>query len=299
MKFDVVGMGIATLDLNAKVPRVPGQDETVLMKEYAKLRGGPVATALVTLQKLGATTAYMGKLGQDEYGEFIREGFKEEGVNVDYLKLVAGEKTPFSFILVDATGKRSIIFNPGCSLDVDVEYLNENILKSAKIFHIDIYTRAIERACNLLKNSKTKISIDAGILFEGLEELLEFCDFLILPQEAVRNLTGEKDLLSAARNLIRTKNIELVVITCGAEGSLGITPNEVISKPSFKVKTVDTTGAGDVFHGAFLYGLIKGFSLEKNLEFSNAVAALKCTKPTGWESIPRLPEVEELMSKLT
>lgn len=234
MGFDVVGIGIATVDLNATVSEVPRPDQTVLMLDYRKLRGGPVATALITLQRLGATTAYLGQLGDDEFGRFILAGFKKEGVNVDSLKLVPGESSPFSFILVNGSGKRSIVFNPGCCMDVSSDYVNEAVIKSAKILHIDIGTEAAFAACELLQGTSTKISIDAGGKFPGIEDLLDFAQILILPQEVAQDLGQEQDLTKAGQKLLQEKKkLELVVITRGAEGSIGITRETVISKPAF------------------------------------------------------------------
>lgn len=295
MKFDVVGTGLVTVDLNAKVWKVPGLDQLVLMQSYRQLRGGPVATALVTLQRLGVSTAYMGELGDDDYGRFIVRGFQEEGVNVENLRITPGKTTPFSFILVDNAGRRSIIFNPGCYLEASAECINRDILKAARIFHTDAGSDAAYEACKLLKETSTKISIDAGIGFQKLERLMQFCDVLILPRGVAREVSGQKDLEMAGKKLLKKYDLELVAITSGDKGSMGITKEEIISQPAFKVDVVDTTGAGDVFNGAFLYTILQKWDLERSLKFANAVAALKCTHQTGWQGIPTLSEVKNFL----
>ena len=293
---DVVGVGIACVDLNATVTSIPKIDENVMVLDYRKQLGGTVSTALATLQRLGLSTMYMGMLGADEHGKSALEGMAAEGIDVGSVRLAEGENSPFSLVMVDSmTGKRSIAFYPGCSFTVPADCIDPEAVKSARLLHVDIYTPAVVAACDAAKEAGVTISVEANVLYPGLEELLSTGDIFITSQKVFRELVGEDDPVAAGKKAREEYNLDHTVVTCGAEGSVAVGPDETVTSPGFKVNVIDTTGAGDVFHGAYLYGHLMGWRFIRTLCFANAAAALMCTGQSGWSDIPTLQQVKRFL----
>ena len=296
MTFDVVGVGIACSDLNATVTSVPKLDENVLMLDYRRQSGGTVSTALATLQRLGMNTKYMGMLGDDEWGRFTREGLKAEGIDISALRMLKGESSPWSFVMVDnLTGKRSIAFYPGCVFKTPADCIDPDAIKSARLLHVDVYTPAVLAACEVAKAASIPVSVDTNAMYPGLDEVLSLSNIFITSRDVISGLAHEEEPVGAARKVMAEYNLDLVVNTLGAEGSIAVTASETASAPGFKVEVVDTTGAGDVFHGAYLYGHLKGWALERTLRFANAAGAMMCTTQNGWAGIPTLKQVEDFL----
>lgn len=294
--FDVVGVGIACLDHNATVTKIPGLDENVMVLDYRKQMGGTVSTALTTIQRLGLTTKYMGMLGDDENGKFVLESLRAEGIDVDSVRVAEGEDTPFSFVLVDSmTGKRSIAFYPGCSFTVPADCIDTDAIESARLLHVDIYTPAVVAACDAARAAGVTISIEANVLYPGLDDLLHGGDIFITSREVFRELVGEDDPVAAGKKAREEYNLDHTVVTLGPEGSVAVGEHEIVTAPGFEVDAVDTTGAGDVFHGAYLYGHMMGWRYIRTLRFANAAAAMMCTGQSGWSDIPTLAEVEQFL----
>lgn len=294
--FDVAGVGIACLDHNATVTSIPKLDENVMALDYRKQMGGTVSTALAALQRLGLKTKYLGMLGDDENGKFILDGLRDEGIDVSSVHMAEGESSPFSFVLVDSmTGKRSIAYYPGCSFTVPADCIDADAIRSARLLHVDIYTPAVVAACKAAREAGVTISVEANIAYPGLEELLGGGDIFITSREIFGELAGEGDPVAAGKKTREQYNLDHVVVTLGAEGSVAVSSDEIVSSPGFEVKAVDTTGAGDVFHGAYLYGYLMGWRYIRSLRFANAAAAIMCTGQDGWADIPTLDKVEEFL----
>ncbi len=298
--FDVIGVGIACVDLNVTVTSIPRIDENVLITDYRKQMGGTVSTALATFQRLGMRAKYLGMLGNDEYGKFILDSMRAEGIDVSSVRLVEGESSPFSFVMVDSmTSRRSIAHFPGCEFTVPADCIEPDVIKSARLLHVDIYTPAVVAACEIARDAGVPISVEANVPFPGLEELLYGGNIFITSREIFGQLVGEDDPVSAGKTAREEYHLDFAVVTCAAEGSIAIGPNEIVASPGFQVGVVDTTGAGDVFHGAYLYGYLMGWDFKKTLRFANAAAALMCTGQNGWADIPTLRQVEDFLGTQT
>jgi len=296
MAIDVVGVGVAVIDLKATVSSIPKEEEAVLVYDYHKHHGGPVANALVELQRLGMKTKYMGVLGNDEYGRLIAEGMRAEGIDTTSLRLAEGESSAFSIVLVDAhTKKRAIAFNPGCALTVPADCIDSEAIKSAKLLHVDIYTPAVRAACQVAKREGIPISVDADALFPGLEELLGMANIFIPSSGIASQLVGEEDPVTAAERMLKQFKLDVAGITCGKDGSVVATPKETVSVQGFQIDAADTTGAGGVYKGAFLYGYLKGWPIRRAARFANAAAALMCSGMNGWADIPTLSQIESFL----
>jgi sugar/nucleoside kinase (ribokinase family) len=239
---------------------------------------------------------YMGMLGDDEYGRVIIEGMRQAGIDTSALRMEKSESSPFSFVLVDSkTGGRSIVHYPGCRFRVPADCVAHDSVRAARLVHVDMAAPAVFAACETATKAGVPISVDANLLFPHLEELLETADIFIPAQRLARELSGEQNVRNAGEKLMAKYGLKLVVITCGEEGSAAVTENEYVRAPGFSIDVVDTTGAGDVFHGACLYAYLKQFPLKYTLAFANAAAALMCTSREGWTGIPTRSEIEEFL----
>jgi sulfofructose kinase len=241
-------------------------------------------------------TKYMGVLGDDENGRFTLEGMRAEGIDISSVRLVKGENSPFSFVMVDSmTGRRSIAYFPGCSFTVPAAYIEPEAIQSAGLLHVDISTPAVFAACKAAKEAGVPISVEANAPYPGLEELLSSGNIFISSREIMNQVSDEHDPVEAGKKVMTEYNLDFVVVTCGADGSIAVTPEEVVKSKGFRVSVVDTTGAGDVFHGAYLYGHLMRWGFDKTLRFANAAAAIMCTGQKGWADIPTLKQVEDFL----
>ena len=290
--MDVVGLGYCSLDYLGIVPGRPEFDvDTVSLSDFAKSGGGPVSTALVALARLGARTGYIGVLGEDEGGAFLEGEFEREGVDLSRLRVQAGARSQICIVLVEAgTGRRSILCHRARG-ELVLDEADRAYISSARYLHLDGHLMDVAiTAARWARADRVKVSFDANRPRPGLEELLPLVDVLIASERFPLAYTGQSDQMQAGHSLLEM-GPEVVVITLGAEGCLCLWQDQVIHVPGFRVDVVDTTGAGDAFHGAFLYGLIQGWELERTAVFANAVAAMNCTQLSGRAGLPGPSEV--------
>jgi len=213
------------------------------------------------------------------------------------VRLVEGEKSPFSFVMVDSqTGRRSIAFYPGCAFTVPAEVIDPHVIQSAKLLHVDISTPAVFAACEAARDAGVPVSLDANALYPGLEELLHLTNIFITAQEITCGLSEKQDPVESGKHILEEYHLDLVVVTLGPGGSIAVTQNDVATAPGFSVEVVDTTGAGDVYHGAYLFGYLQGWPIERTLRFANAAGAIMCTTQAGWAGIPTREAIEKLMN---
>jgi ribokinase len=307
IKFDCIGFGMNAMDYLSILGPYPNLDEKVEVIESSIQGGGPVPTAMVTLAKLGAKVAYIGKIGDDPEGKFVKTELEKEGVNTDYLIIDKESQTARAFIWVDKkTGKRTVALDKTQLNDTKISELKFLNSVSTGFLHID--ARELEVNIFLAKWAKklgAKASLDVGSLRSGVESVFSFVDHLIVSKRFACGITKLSDPFSACRELMKIRRIhgkgfETVVITIGEDGCICGSPrgfstsgneDRIFHSPGFPVKVVDTTGAGDVFHGAFIYGLLKKWDLKKTAQFANACASMKCRKLGGRAGIPNFDEV--------
>jgi len=292
-----IGVGICALDYTFAVDKYPRLDEKIDATGFSRQGGGPVPTALCTLAKFGIKSAFIGKCGRDHEGSLIRDELKRFGVNTRHLIFDTDSRTPRAFIVVDKqTGKRTVILDRTESSALSPDELDANFLRKAKYLLIDgREPEASITAAVIAKKAGAEVVIDAGSPRKNIADLLAHVDHLVASNRFSLDFTQEVDPGKAALQLARM-GFKTVVITSGHQGCVGATPDgELYQQEAFKVDVVDTTGAGDVFHGAYIYGLAQGWELPKILKFASAAAALKCTRLGGRRGIPELDEVNALM----
>ena len=291
--FDVLGLGCACLDFLGIVPKMPGLDDEISMISSSQQGGGEVATALVALSKLGASTAYLGKVGDDPAGMMIRQELNQYGVDTRYIQIDPKATSITSMVIIDETsGKRTILAGAHDQCELESSEIPKAPFNTIRYLHLDGSSRpAALLAAAMAQKTKVKVVMDADVLAfdKDIDYLLKMTDILIASEGFARLYTG----LSKPEEMIERLCVfdaEIVAITLGEKGSICFTDDRMIYTPAFPVDVIDTTGAGDVFHGAFIYGLLKDWAVEKTAEFASAVAAMKCTRLGGRLGIPGLDE---------
>jgi len=292
--FDCLGFGICALDYLSILDHYLGLDEKVDVLASSVQGGGPVPTAMATMAKLGAEVAFVGKIGDDYEGMIICRELEKFGVDVDYLLIDEKVKSLKAFIWVDKnSGKRTVALDKTGMTPVKPKEIS--YLKGVYFEYLHLDGRDIEASIFLAKKAKkdgSEVILDLGSLRENIEELFPLADYLVASRKFAYDYTHLEDLSQACLELKKT-GFKCVVVTLSEKGCLWINEDKVNYFPGFKIEVVDTTGAGDVFHGAFIFGLWKKWKMGEIIEFASACAALKCRKLGGREGIPTLKEVQD------
>ena len=294
---DVIGLGYCSFDYLAVVPQRPDFDtDTMTLADFKTDGGGPVSTALVTLARLGARTAYIGDLGDDAHGQALAAMFAAEGVDCSRLRWAAGCRSQVCIVLVEQrTGRRSILCRRPNYLSHDLDDADLECIASARALHLDgHHMYAATRAAQFAHSRGILVSLDANHPREGLGRLLPHVDLLIASGTFPSAFTGVKDASEAAE-ILRRIGPRIVVVTQSERGCIWVSDEGRGASPGFPVKAVDTTGAGDSFHGAFLFGHLRGWPLAQTAEFANAVAAINCATLGGRTGIPTLPQTIQFL----
>lgn len=295
--LDVVGLGYCAWDYVGIVDHIPEFDApTVSLADLASSGGGPVSTALVALARLGAQSGYLGVIGDDQPGLSIKQAFEEEGVDVSHLRVQPRARSAVCIVLVHAqTGQRSILCYRGTFKEVQLQQADRPYITAARFLHLDgHHMSAAITAAQWMREAGGTVVLDANRPRPRLDELLPWVDVLITNASFPPAYTGQQDIGDAARELMHT-GARLVVTTLGEKGCICFSGSESLHVPGFAVKIIDSTGAGDAFHGAFIYGLLRGWSLLRTATFANAVAALNCMALGGRAGLPRLGDVEAFL----
>lgn len=299
MTPDVVGLGYCVYDILAIVPGSPDFDN-VAMTPLADLvydGGGQVGTSLTALARLGARTGYVGLLGNDREGRWLRDLFAKEGVDTARLRLRDDAGTNVCLVLVDgATAQRAILCHRRVRpADLTLDESDQETIQAAQVLHLDgQFMPAAIQAAKWAKEAGVKVCYDGNHPRAGLDVLLPLVDWLVVAEPFPRAYTGLPDLKQAADSLL-AMGTDVLVVTEGERGCQVWTLDDRFHVPGFPVQPVDTTGAGDAFHGGFIYGMLQGWDLRRVTTFANAVAAINCQTLGGRRGLPALDEVEELI----
>lgn len=296
----VAGVGACVADMLYTLTSFPTEDTKLRAEDSKMAGGGPVATGLVAVSKLGVNAAYLGVLSEDASGVFLKEDFEKYGVNTQAIVKYKGDYRSFtSSIWLNRTeGTRTCVFDRG---NLPPYALNEEgaaILCQAKLLMVDgNELQAAIDASEYIHAYGGKVLYDAGGRYEGVERLLPKADILIPSAEFALGVTGEKDIAAAAVKLYETYQPEVVVITDGKNGGVLYQGESVEHYDAFKVDAVDSNGAGDVFHGAFAAAVVKGYSYRDCCTFASAVSAVKCTGFGARESAPDMNRLEAFLQE--
>jgi|WetSurMetagenome_2_1015567.scaffolds.fasta_scaffold11023_3 sulfofructose kinase len=297
-RFDVVGIGYTALDYLGIVPHLPVENTKLEVRDFTIQGGGPTATAMVTMRRLGLGAAYVGKVGDDSFGSRMLEELRRENVDVSSVVVERGTTSQYAFIMVDArTAARTILWTRGSVSRLKAHEVNLDLVRSARgLFIDDLEPEAALVAAKAARDAKIPVLIDAGSLREGVRELLPLCDYIIASELFAEQISGGKSLREALETLSAFGS-KASVVTLGERGCAFLSGAEVVEVPGFAVRAVDTTGAGDVFHGAYLFAVLEGLDTMQACTFANASAALKCRRLGGRTGIPTLSEALAFLSR--
>jgi sugar/nucleoside kinase (ribokinase family) len=298
-EFDAIGFGLNAVDHLIVVPEYPAFDTKVRFTEYEKSAGGQTASAMVSLQRLGLQTAYAGRFGSDEDGRFGLRAIEYEGVNLDYAEVIDGADNQIAFIMIDSrSGERTIVWDRDERLSYRADEAPIELATRGRVLHIDAHDPP---ACAVMARAAREVggivTSDIDNIYEGLPELLPLIDVLITCAELPHRLTGISDERAALVEIKARYGCAIVGTTLGARGARIYCKGEFIESPALDVPggCRDTTGAGDAFHGGFIYGMLNGEDLEKCMRFGNAVAALKCRSLGARAALPTVDELKEFL----
>lgn len=292
--FDVVGFGGNAIDHLIVIPGRPEFGEKVKFVRYSLQGGGRTATAMVTVARLGGRARYIGGVGDDEEGGRVLDGLREEGVDVAGVRVRTGEMTQRAFVLVDeVTGERTIVWGRGPGIPFAPEEVDAALVRTGRLFYTDAQDPlSAAVAARAAKQGGQPVVADLEDVRPGCEAFLPMIDVLIAGARFPELATGRGRLAESLPRLEGMTAGALIIVTLGPEGAIAWIDGRVERFPGYIVGPVDTTGAGDVFHGAFVIAHLAGRDVVDALDFSNAAAAMKCRFLGGRDGIPR--SVEEV-----
>ena len=315
---DVISMGELLVDFTMNGKSDQGNNI------FEACPGGAPCNVLAMLSKLGKKTSFLGKVGNDMFGNMLKGTLIDADIDTSNLYMDDNTNTTLAFVTTLDDGDREFSFyrNPGADMMLTEEEVSEEYLKGAKIFHFGTLSmthedvrKATKKALDIAKENELLISFDPNLrplLWDSLENAKEqmrygfkYCDVLKISDNEIQFVTGIEDYDKGIQALIDEFQIPLILLTCGKDGSRAYYKGKKVKQPGFTVKTIETTGAGDTFMGASLAYIldhdIKNLSednLKEMLEYANAAAAIVTTRKGAIKSMPDAVEIEALINSV-
>lgn len=299
-KMKILCIGHAAYDITIPVDGFPKENTKNRVSNRVECGGGPASNAAYLLAKWGIETYFAGVVGKDLYGDRIKEELSSVGVNIKYLEQNSDYETTSSFILANSdNGSRTIFTYRPSSIhmnDINIDFEPDIIL-------LDGQEPKISEDL-IFKYSNAISVIDAGRPKEEIIKLAGLVNYLICSKEFAETVSGKKvdynnlSTVADIYNTLKEKFNNNIIITLEDRGCVYQDGNIIKVMPSIKVKAVDSTGAGDIFHGAFVYGIANNFELEKTIKYANLAGAISVTRIGGRYSVPSLTEMEEKYNAL-
>jgi ribokinase len=299
--YDVVGVGCHAVDLLCMMDRYPVEDEKIEVDSIEMQGGGNIATALVAVARLGGKAAFQGVVGDDQYRDRVISDLRKEGVDTGCLKVKEGNNALAFIIINKSSSTRTIIYTRKNIPWLYPDDVDPEIIRQGKVLLIDFYyPEASLRASEIARGSGIPVVVDAERRCDLAFQIMKNATHIIASRgfaEWFTGLgmeTGHRDVLMKFYDRIKSP---FICITLGSEGAVGYEGNsgKIFHQKAFRVDVVDTTGAGDVFHGAFAFFLARGYNLQEALGYSSACAAFKCRSIGGRRGIPSLDEVKSFI----
>lgn len=297
LPVDVLGIGLNATDTLLLVDEFPPYAGKVPFRRELLSPGGQIATAAVTCAKLGLRTKYVGTIGDDLRGQIQKESLEGTGVDTSSAIIRQGCPNQTAYIVIDAhAGERTVLWHRADCLRLAPEEVRATDILNARLLHIDGYdTEAATHAATLAREHAIPVSLDVDTVYPGFDSVLRQVDYLVAGSGWPAKWTGESDPFIALAALQREYGFRISAMTLGDHGSLALHDGAWFYSAAFEVPCADTTGAGDVFHGAFCYAMLRDMPIDKALEFSNAAAALNCTAIGARGHIPTRSEIDALI----
>ncbi|HKE83353.1 MAG TPA: PfkB family carbohydrate kinase [Vicinamibacterales bacterium] len=293
--FDVVGVGENSVDVICRVPAAVAPNIKIPIVGRRVMLGGQVATTLATCASLGLRVAYVGAFGDDPAGSTLREALELRGVDTSHC-VVRDVRSRNAVILVnDINGDRTVLWERDPQLDLRGDEIPAAAITSARVLHVDDVDRAATLSAAAIAHAAgIPVTSDFDQITEHTVDLLSAVSVPILAEPMPAALTGVAEPERALRTLRRSHQ-DMLCVTLGTRGAMMLAGDRSYTAPAFNVTVVDTTGAGDVFRGAFIVAMLRGDRPDQILRFANAAAAIACTREGALDSVPTLDEVHALM----
>ncbi|MCP5058239.1 MAG: hypothetical protein GY937_16160 [bacterium] len=288
--LDVLGLGEISLDQVARLPRFPGWASKMAMSSWEEHPGGQMATALLTCARLGLRTRLLGSVGEDDAGRRALEPLRKAGVALDGVRVRPGVRSRGAMILVDETsGERTVLWHRVAELAVSADEVVPEEIQATRLLMVDAsdLERSVWAACQA-RSSGLPVVVDVDSMDPDPSALLGVAAFPIVPESFANALGG----VDAALADLTRRGALLPVVTRGERGAVGLWKGQRLEAPARAVQVIDTTGAGDVFHGAFAWGLLAGHGPDRLLQVANAAAGMSCRANGAQGGIPSLSALE-------
>jgi len=297
--FDVVGIGLNATDTVLIVPRFPAYAGKEPFDEEFLSPGGQVASAMVTCARLGLRVKYIGTVGDDERGRIQMDSLLASGINLEHVHIRKGVANQSAYIVIDSTtGERTVFWRRPGGLRLDPSEISPEMISQSRMLHIDGHdTPAVAKAARIAHENGIPVTVDVDSIYHGFENVLPFVDYLVTSSEFPSQWTNQRDPFLALQVMQDEYKMKVAAMTLGAHGCLARHEGRFYYSPAYVVSCADTTGAGDVFHGAFCYAVLEGMTLPECLDFSNAMAALNCTALGARGGIATASEAYALMKR--
>jgi sugar/nucleoside kinase (ribokinase family) len=298
--WDVIGVGANSVDYVLILPeQLPSLARSAKIRVQAQsVRcGGQTATTLGACAALGLTTKYIGAIGRDAEGQRMRDALDRRAVNVTHL-IERDAPTQTATILVHpGSALRVVLSNRDSRLSLSAADVPAESMTMARVVHVDdVDMAAALEAATMARASGVPVTSDIDQISDRTEELVASVTYPIFAEEVPPLLTGCRDPEAGLRAL-RRHHAGVLCVTLGERGVMALEGDNLYHQPAFSVEVRDTTGAGDVFRGAFIYGLLRGWKVPEILEFSAAAAAVSCTRIGAFDGIPTLEDIEGLLQR--
>jgi len=293
--YDVVGIGENSVDVVYRLPAAVAPDTKIPIAGRRVALGGQVVTTLATCAGLGLRTAYVGAFGVDEAGTGLRDALERRGVDTRH-SVTRSVRNRSAVILVNEhSGDRTVLSERDPGLDLLADEIPAELIATARALHVDD-TDAVATlaAARIAREAGVPVTSDFDQINSATNDLLAAVSVPILAESMPGALTGEMDPERALRALRRPEH-QMICVTLGARGAMLLAGDRIHRAPAFDLTVVDSTGAGDVFRGAFIVAMLRGDPPDQILSFANAAAALACTREGALDSVPSLDDVRSLL----
>ncbi len=296
--FDILGLGCVAVDEILRIPKWPEQETKVRLTHYDKQCGGLTANALVAASRFGSYCAFAGHLGTDANSDFVKHSLLNEKINLDFVPFKQDSKPIHSFIIVDESNDtRTIFFHLDGSTGAPLDSPPDSVVLSSKVLFVDHYgIEGMIRCAKIARQAGIPVVADLERNeWKGFDELLSLVDHLIISFQFAKKISGCSSPQAIAHKLF-TPGKKVVVVTGGEEGCWYVEEDRILKHfPAFKVKSIDTTGCGDVFHGVYSSCLAAGVHAQERIRLSSAAAALKSLEAGAQKGAPTKDQVLEFL----
>ena len=295
MRVDIIGLGYPVMDCLVQMSELPKSNGASDLLDYSWQGGGMVATGLVAASVLGASCGIIGVVGGDRHGLFCKSDLERNAVDVSHLIVDSGATTDTSFVLSESLkSARSFVAKRGSKRKLLMGDIDKDFIAGAKYVLVSAMDEVGICACRIARENGVRVVIDADVYDPLIVQHLELIDVFVGSEDFYVGMFSDDDYETNCRTL-SSKGPAIAIITLGNKGCVGIYEGEYLEIPAFEVRVVDANGAGDVYHGAFIYAMLRGWRGKYVAQFASAVSAIKCTRLGGRAGIPSAAVAQRFM----